>query len=397
LSQYKLNKVYLGYGRQGKRWHRPESLYLRGIEEAGRRCRDSGVMSLAMMVNPYSHLGFERPVDQLSDDLRNTWTHSDPESLEMLKRLYRPALNAGARTLMLLADDYVPHAGQNRQNYSLFTEKDKKQFVALQNAQAYVINQLKQWLDREYPGTRLEFCPPWYSNEHIDRSYGQAEYYFKDLTYQIPRDVAIIWTGPTIRSLSIDSADLYRYQSLIGRRPMVWDNTLYARNHEVASYGGYPAHYPAKVRMCNLFEPFDTYRPRAFQKYNDGRQMYTNGPAFSEIYKIKFATVADYEWNTAAYNPELSLWKALTKTYGPSVAELLLYFNDAFYGVYEVYLRLKSKSPDAMRDKKNAEKYLDDMRNYVRQIAALQPDQTQLVQELEHYLKKQEKRFNAIF
>ena len=397
LSQYKLNKVYLGYGRQGKRWHRPDRLYLQGIEEAGRRCRDSGVMSLAMMVNPYSHLGFERPVDQLSDDLRNTWTHSDPGSIEMLKKHCRPALNAGARTLMLLADDYVPHAGQNRQNYALFTEKDKNQFVSLQNAQAYVINQLKQWLDREYPETRLEFCPPWYSNEHIARSYGQAEYYFKDLTFQIPPDVAIIWTGPTIRSLSIDSADLYRYQSLIGRWPMIWDNTLYARNHEVASYGGFPAHYPSKVRMCNIFEPFDAIRPRAFQNNNHGRQMYTNGPASSEVYKIKYATVADYEWNTTAYNPELSLWKALTKTFGRSAAEQLMYFNDAFYGFYEVYLRLKSKVPDAAHDKRKAEKYLDDMRKYVRQIAALRPDETQLLLELERYLKKQEKRFNAIF
>ncbi len=396
LSQFKLNKVYLGYGRRGKRWHQPDRLYLKGIEEAGKRCRDSGVMSLAVMVNPYSHLGFERPVDQLGEDLRNTWTHSSPENLGMLKKLYRPALKAGAKTLMLLADDYVPHAERNRQNYTLFTDEDKKQFVSLQNAQAYVINQLKQWLDREFPGTRLEFCPPWYSNEHIDRSYGQAEYYFKDLTFQIPRDVAIIWTGPTVRSLSIDAADLHRYQSLIGRWPMVWDNTLYARGHETASYGGYPAHYPAKVRMCNLFEPFDTIRPKRFHKYNDGRHMYTNGPAFTEIYKIKYATVADYEWNTAAYQPELSLWKALTWSYGRTVAELLLRFNDAFYGFFEVYLRLKSEgSIPAGVDK--AKGYLEDMRRYVIRISAEQPDQTQLVLELEHHLEKQEKRFNAIF
>ena len=79
--------------------------------------------------------------------------------------------------------------------------------------------------------------------------------------------------------------------------------------------------------MCNLFEPYDTYRPAAFQEYNDGRQMYINGAAYSEVYKIKYATVADYQWNTAAYNPELALWKALTKTYGRPVAEKLLHFN----------------------------------------------------------------------
>ena len=155
--------------------------------------------------------------------------------------------------------------------------EDKNQFVNLQNAQAHLINKLKQWIDTDYPDTRFEFCPPWYSNEHIDRSDGKAEVYLKELTFQIPQDVAVIWTGPTIRSLSIDMADLHRYKSLIGRWPMIWDNTLYARNLETKRYGGYTTYYPGKVRMCNLFEPYDTYKPKDFQRYNHGRQMYTNG------------------------------------------------------------------------------------------------------------------------
>jgi hypothetical protein len=352
-------------------------------------------MSLGMMVNPYSHLGFEPSAEKISDQLKYTWTHGSPQSLEMLKNLYQPALNAGAETIMLLADDSVPHTGRNRQNYSLYTAEDKARFVTLQNAQAHVINKLKQWIDREYPGTRLEFCPPWYANEHIDRGDGKAENYFKDLIFQIPPDVAIIWTGPTVRSLSIDMADLYRYKTLIGRWPMIWDNTLYARNHESRNYGGYPAHYPGKVRMCNLFEPYDTYRPKEFQKYSDGRQMYTNGAADSEVYKIKYATVADYEWNTAAYNPELALWKALTKTYGRPVAEQLLRFNDAYYGIYEMCLRLKAEGikPQYVQ---NAEKFLENMRDYLMKISVAMPGRTQLLKELEHYLGQQEKRFAGI-
>jgi hypothetical protein len=395
MSRYKLNKVYLGYNRPGKTWHQADALYRRGIQAAGKQCRESGVMSLAMMINPYSHLGFETSAAQFSDQLRYTWTHESEQSLEMLKDLYRLALNAGAETIMLLADDSVPHAGRNRQNYALYTREDKKRFVALQNAQAHVINQLKQWLDSTYPGTRLEFCPPWYSNEHIDRSEGKAEYYFKDLSAQIPRDVAIIWTGPTVRSLSIDMADLYRYKTLIGRWPMLWDNTLYARNLESRNYGGYPAHYPGKVRMCNLFEPYDTYRPKAFEKYSDGRQMYTNGAADSDVYKIKYATVADYQWNTAAYNPELALWKALTATYGRPAAEQLLRFNDAYYGVFEMCLRLKSEDSKS-EDVNHAEKFLEDMRNYLNNISAELPGQNPLIAELKHYLAQQEKRLAEI-
>jgi len=395
LSLYKLNKVYLGFNRTGATWHEADDLHRQGIKDVGKWCRDRGVMSLAMMVNPYSHLGFETSAEKLSDQLRYTWTHGCPQSLAMLKKLYKPALNAGAGTIMLLADDSVPHTGKNRQNYSLFTAEDKARFVTLQNAQAHVINEFKQWIDTEYPGTRLEFCPPWYSNEHIDRSQGKAESYFRDLTFQIPPEVAIIWTGPTVRSLSVDMADLYRYRSLIGRWPMMWDNTLYARYHESPDYGGYPGHYPGKVRLCNLFEPFDTYRPKEFQIYNDGRQMYTNGAAASEVYKIKYATVADYEWNTAAYNPEFALWKALTRTYGRSVAEMLLRFNDAYYGVYDMCLRLKSAghNPEYVAA---AEKFLANMRQYLVSISAQVPGQTKLLKELKRYLNKQEKRLAEI-
>jgi hypothetical protein len=147
--------------------------------------------------------------------------------------------------------------------------------------------------------------------------------------------------------------------------------------------------------MCNLFEPFDTYRPRDFQRYSDGRQMYTNGAASSEIYKIKYATIADYEWNTAAYTPELSLWKALTKTYDRPVAEQLLRFNDAYYGIYEICLRLKAGGikPEYVQ---TAEKFLEDMRDYLMSISALVSGQTQLLAELEQYLDQQEKRFDGI-
>jgi hypothetical protein len=395
LSLYKFNKVYIGFNRQGIKRQQTENLLHQGIEDAGQWCRESGLMSLAMMVNPYSHLGFEPSIESLGEKLRYAWTHGNPQSLAMLKDLYKPALNAGAETIMLLSDDSVPHAGRNRQNYSLYTAEDKARFVTLQNAQAHVINNLKQWIDREYPGTRLEFCPPWYSNEHIDRSEGKAENYFNDLVFQIPPDIAIIWTGPTIRSLSIDMADLYRYRALIGRWPMLWDNTLYARNHESPNYGGYPAHYPGKVRMCNLFEPYDSYRPNGFQKYSDGRQMYTNGAAYSEVYKIKYATVADYEWNTSAYNPEVSLWKVLVKNYGRPAAERLLRFNDAYYGVYDMCLRLKAEG-NKLEYVTAAEKFLAEMHHYLISISAQLPDRTRLKQELEDYLDQQEKRLSDI-
>ena len=395
MSFYKLNKVYCGHNRTNADWHLIDDLFRKGVEEAGRKCRKTGVMSLALMVNPYSHLGFEPSVDDLDDQARNFWTHSRPESINLLKDFFKTGLDAGADTIMLQADDSVPHTGGNRKNYGLYTTEDQNRFGNLQNAHAHVINSLKQWVDSAYPGTRIEFCPPWYANEFIDRGEGKAEVYFNELTAQIPRDVAIVWTGPTVRSLSVDMADLHRYGTLIGRWPMIWDNTLYARNLETKRYGGYTTYYPGKVRMCNLFEPFDTDRPAGFQNYNDGRHMYTNGNAYSEVYKIKFATVADYEWNTANYNPELSLWKVLCSLYGTECARELVLFNEAYYGTYEACMRMESdEAKPAFIE--NGRLYSIEMDRRLERISRLLPTGDPLSSELATFRDRQKKRLEEL-
>ncbi len=345
MSRHKLNKAYAGTGGRTKSWYQPDALYKAGIAETGQWCRENGVFSLGIMVNPYAHFDFEPAEEGLSDQARTLYTHADPAGEKTLQSLFALGLEAGAGTVMLLADDFVPHTGRNRKNFSLYTPEDRRRFLNLQNAHAHVIGRLKTWVDRHYPGTRFEFCPPWYANEFIDRSEGKAEVYLRELAAQIPAEVALIWTGPTVRSLTVDMADFMRYRDLIGRPPMFWDNTLYARNIETTVYGGYTTYYPDKVDRCNLFEPLDGERPADFHALNHGRHLYVNGTADSEIYRIKFATVADYAWNTAAYDPERSLWKALVKAYGPASAREVLLFNAAYYGLYEVCMRLERGEP----------------------------------------------------
>jgi hypothetical protein len=396
MSLYKLNKAYAGYEGRTKVWHQPDALFKTGIAEAGRWCRENGVMSLGIMVNPYSHFEFEPAQSELSRENRYTWTHSDPKSLETLQRVFKLGLDAGAGTVMLLADDFVPHEGRNRKNFALYTSEDRERFVNLQNAQSHVINRLKTWIDRDYPGTRFEFCPPWYANEFIDRSEGKAEVYMKELAALIPREAAIIWTGPTVRSLSVDMADLRRYRDLIGRSPMFWDNTLYARNLETKVYGGYATYYPGKVRTCNLFEPLDTDRPPGFHELNDGRHIYVNGTVENEVYRIKFATVADYEWNTEAYNPELSLWKALVKAYGPLCAQEVLFFNEAYYALYEVCMRMEREEEGGEGYGRQGGAWLKRMAQSLSSLRQHLPSDHPLVGELVGYRDRQKQRFEGL-
>jgi hypothetical protein len=396
MIRLKLNKVYAGYENRTKAWYHPTALFKSGIAEIGRLCRENGTVSLGMMVNPYTHFEAGSAAEALSDSIRCTWTHGDAASLDNLQDAFRLGLDAGAGTIMLLADDFVPHEGRNRKNYSLYAPQDRKRFVNLQNAQAFVINRLKAWLDRDYPGARFEFCPPWYANEFIDRSEGIAEIYLKELAAQIPTDVAIIWTGPTIRSLSVDLADLRRYRNLIGRWPMFWDNTLYARNLETTVYGGYTAHYPGQVRLCNLFEPLDVDRPDGFEGLNDGRHLYMNAAADSEVYRIKFATVADYAWNTAAYHPERSLWKALVASFGPDSAREILFFNEAYYGLYDVCMRMEREAGDHAELCSKGAEWLGRLEESLLKLIRQLPADHALPVELQTHRDRQKQRLEGL-
>jgi len=342
MSLMKLNKAYIGYGQtKGRKdWFDPGELYLQGVRQVGAACEKNGAVDLAIMINPYYHFDYEMHVDSIDKVLRYAWSHSDPVSMQHLKSAFKRGLDAGAKTIMLMADDFIPHMNGSPKLYTLYTDEDISQFGTLQNAHAFMINSIQQWLNLTYPGTRFEFCPPWYLNEFIDRSMGRAEPYFEDLMSRIPGEISIIWTGPTVRSLTYDEIDFERYTQLIGRKPMIWDNTLYARSLQ-SKYGGYAALYPGKVRMCNIFEPYDVALPENFYQYIDGPHMYVNGSSSSEIYKIKYSTVADFEWNNSKYHPDLSLWKTLLSSFGKEQAIQLLEFNDAYYGLMDVCMKIE--------------------------------------------------------
>lgn len=384
MTLLKFNKAYVGYGQTKgrKEWYDPDDLYINGVKNAGRKCMETGVIDLGLMVNPYYHFGYEMNVDSISVEQKRAFVHSDPQSLRKLKNVYKIGLDAGAKTIMLMADDFMPHEGDNRKNYVLYSEEDKSRFVNLQDAHSYVINNLHAWVRNNYGTVRFEYCPPWYLNEFIDRSRGKAEYYFNDLMPGIPADVSIIWTGHTVRSLSYDVSDFARYTNLIGKKPMIWDNTLYARSLD-SKYGGYPAYYPGKIKLCNIFEPYDVLVPDDFQNKVDGPHMYVNGSASSEIYKIKYATVADFEWNTSAYDPEFSLWKVLVSQFGGEAAKHLIQFNDAYYSLKEI-IELVNDEWNSKQYNKGTE-YVSKIEVLLNNLKEEIPDNQKLLNELQEY------------
>ena len=327
---YKINVLYDNYFLDSKRWWVPGEFYHTYYSRIGARCAQFGdIIKTAVQVNPYYHIDMEQRVDTLTDSLKNIFSHGTEDGFQKVLNVLKPALDAGAKTVMVCADDYIPHLGSQRGEYTLFSKSDISEFTNLASAQYYLLNKLNKWLKNHYGDIRLEFVPPQYNNLFVDYTRGTAESYFHDLVGHLDPDIIIVWTGNTIRSLSYDVADIFRFTELINKKPMVWDNSPYARMVE-SKNGGYPFNYPEKSVLCNLFEPFDIQYPENFPSYIDSHY-YSNLGGFGEINKIKYLTFADFSWNTNKYNPDFSLYKALIQFVGKDNAMLLLKFNDAYF------------------------------------------------------------------
>ncbi len=367
LTFWRFNKAYLPYyqNENAKYWYRTNPSLQHGTSLIADYVKEKATLQFGVMFNPYSHFEYEMYAPDIPDSLRTVWLHNE-QGMEMIKTLLKPAFDQGASFLMLLADDFVPHREDFSKLYDLWDEEDIRRHLNLQTAQAFMVNTLYAWLQTNYGNIRFEFCPPWYLNEFIDKSRGRAEAYFKDLKLMIPADVQIIWTGNTVRSLSFDKADIKRYADLCGRDPMLWDNSLYARSLE-GIYGGYPSMYPGKIKLCNLFEPWDVILPDDYAASSP--HFYSNGCPNTEIFKIKYATLADYQWNPSAYDPDRSLWKVLLVMFGKENAWGLMSFSQKYYFVLEKVITLEQQQEENNSVAKGAQIALRELQTILQDIS----------------------------
>jgi hypothetical protein len=105
--------------------------------------------------------------------------------------------------------------------------------------------------------------------------------------------------------------------------------------------------------------------------------------------------VADYEWNTAAYNPEFALWRVLCSLYGTQCARELVLFNEAYYGTYEFCLRMESDGAK-LAFIENGRQYSIEMDRRLERISRLLPTEHPLPSELAAFRDRQKKRFDQI-
>ena len=81
-------------------------------------------------------------------------------------------------------------------------------------------------IGQQLPGTKLAFCPTYYSDDPVlDRAFGRRPAdYLDTIGRQLDPSVAIFWTGPEICSHELSPGHVDRISEHLRRKPFLWDN-----------------------------------------------------------------------------------------------------------------------------------------------------------------------------
>lgn len=176
------------------------------------------------------------------------------------------------------------------------------------SAQSYLLNKVERTFVATHPGTDpLQMVPTEYSNT-------TPSPYKTALAAQLDRRALVEWTGDGGAPVAITAAQARRAQQVFGHSILVWDN--------------YPVNDYVTQRL--LLAPSTGRSPDLTGQITG---LTANPMIQPYASKIALFTVADYLWNSAAYNPQQSWTASLNELAGgdPPVVDALRAFADLNY------------------------------------------------------------------
>lgn len=249
--------------------------------------------------------------------------------------------------------------------------------------------QLIRSLVREAEGRMEISClPVWNTNQCMVRSHGKGEMLLKELFSRVPSGVNLLWSGPVAYPLKVDAAELTYVEKATGEKPV-----FYCRDMNPFTREAFLQAYPGKARMSSLFDHFNLELPASLAMNHRGGLLARAAPD-SALTRIGLMTLSDYLWNAHDYNPDRALLRVLISRYGQQVAWDLIRLNEAWFGLYEMYGKIRSRETKV--------KYVHSAEDFKGEVDALmerlQPalEGTQLARELRYYKRQSEHYMQSI-
>jgi hypothetical protein len=331
LLLYKLNGSYIGVDPLNS-----PDYYMRSMVSAGMEWKESGLFNTMQFVNTGFHSVYESDLSDSACSLNSTSNLKDAEAGIM--KLIKAGNGSYSQGISLAPSFIAPRGPGFSYNTNALLQLSEKF-----NADKQLLMKIQRYLKTFFPEMILEYCNPWYNNELVDFSLGYAGILLSGLADELDNNVSFLWSGSSYFSLQTDAADISRYSRLIGNSPVLMDNSLISTT-EQAGYGGLSPYYPGKLRLYNLFEPFNNNELCYYNNLLNRDRVFINQSVTSEIDKIKLLTALDFYWNTESYNRDLSLWKVLVSLYGQQAARELILFGDSFSSLLEINGRISQGS-----------------------------------------------------
>lgn len=231
----------------------------------------------------------------------NTICFSDDEDFRLLVEKAQAVWDLGVRSFAIFLDDINPN---------LRCEQDIEKFGEDRNppasAQAYLLNRFNREFIATHEGAeRLITVPTEYSQPGTSP-------YREEFADRVDPDVIVQWTGIGVVAPTITTEDADTIHGIFQHDLLIWDNypvNDYDRNRLFL--------HPIVGRDAHLTE-------------HGVIGLTANPMNEAEASKIPLYTIADYVWNSAAYDPDTS-WDRSIEYFGGEAADALRTFAEQSY------------------------------------------------------------------
>jgi hypothetical protein len=329
LPRYKANVFALQYhSERDGTWREPSERYRSNIERVGGIAQEDGVLEPGLFLCPF----LEPRIDV-----------TKPEDIRAYVDRLRWGIEHGCKWIEVDFNDWA--------KWEYLSEAEKARFADTGEFSAYLVNETYHNVREKYPDVGVIVCPMigWYR--------GPAKPELVTLCRAIPDDVLVYWTGPVTRSRRISEREVADWTTKTGRKPFLWDNTIYA--HFQPYWVGY------------AFNPYYNRFPGNLPELLAGPGIHLNSSA-EPHYLPGFLTFADYMWNPEAYDPQRSIRNALQLCWGKEAPDAAQAVQDRLIALHRM-LYEAGKGWEAY-DRERADRMLTDLGGAIRRLAEVAGD-----------------------
>ena len=205
---------------------------------------------------------------------------------------------------------------------------DITKFRTASKADHYLLTKLYEKLKSNYPNIKIAFCPPFYWGPKAANPYPESRANYLNMMGSLPDAFAIYWTGPRVRSETIEQEDVQWETAHINRKPYVFQN-------KIGTAHDFDFHY--------ITDPVYSLKNWYYNGYLKEIKAYMlNGGDINKSGAV--VSIADWTWNTEKFDPKATIKDAVMKLAGSEAYPILKNINTELskFDTYNLDITIKS-------------------------------------------------------